>query len=105
MLESAISGGVGLILAYGQTGSGKPHTIQALQPQLAADIFDTAASFAKEHFASADIPFNEVFGLSISVFEVQGNKARDLLRVGTVDIAEDKVCPLACAFLLPLFRR
>lgn len=95
MLTSAISGGVSLILAYGQTGSGKTHTIQALQHQLANDLFDAAATFARDHFPSSEVPSTDVFAISATIFEVQGNKARDLLVPGPVEIAEDKVRPFA----------
>jgi len=105
MINTVLGGGVGLVLAYGQTGSGKTHSIQALQHQLSHHVFDEAREFASTHFPSSSLPSEEVFEISLSVFEILGSKARDLLQEGNaVEISEDKVRP-SPSLALSLLRR
>ncbi|KAJ1306102.1 hypothetical protein OPQ81_010813 [Rhizoctonia solani] len=93
VLDTVLGGGVGCILAYGQTGSGKTYTISSLEEIISRDIFPAAESYASTHFSNATTPPQNVFTIGISMYELLGNKATDLLdRDGpVVDIAEDKV--------------
>ncbi|KAL5638383.1 hypothetical protein ACGC1H_005160 [Rhizoctonia solani] len=91
VLDTVLAGGVGCILAYGQTGSGKTYTISSLEEIVSRDIFAAAESYTSSHFATS-IPPRDVFTIGVSMYELLGNKATDLLdRDGPgVDIAEDK---------------
>ncbi|CUA67053.1 Kinesin-like protein KIF2A [Rhizoctonia solani] len=92
VLDTVFAGGVGCILAYGQTGSGKTYTISSLEEIISCDIFSTAESYASSHFSSCSTPSKGVFQIGISMYELLGNKATDLLDRDSpgVDIAEDK---------------
>ncbi|KAH7334802.1 P-loop containing nucleoside triphosphate hydrolase protein [Rhizoctonia solani] len=92
VLDTVLGGGVGCILAYGQTGSGKTYTISSLEEIISRDIFPAAESYASTHFPSSPTPPQEVFTIGISMYELLGNKATDLLDRDSpgVDIAEDK---------------
>ncbi|KAH7334804.1 P-loop containing nucleoside triphosphate hydrolase protein [Rhizoctonia solani] len=96
LLDTVLGGGVGCILAYGQTGSGKTYTISSLEEIISRNIFTAAQSYASSHFPNSHTPPQDVFTFGISLYELLGNKAIDLLdRNGngdgaTVDISEDK---------------
>ncbi|CAE6443937.1 unnamed protein product [Rhizoctonia solani] len=92
VLNTVLAGGVGCILAYGQTGSGKTYTISSLEEIISRDIFTAAESYASSHFATSLTPRQDVFTIGISMYELLGNKATDLLDRDDpgVDIAEDK---------------
>ncbi|CAE6475731.1 unnamed protein product [Rhizoctonia solani] len=91
LLETVLGGGVGCILAYGQT-----YTISSLEEIISRSIFTRAQSYASSRFPNSHIPPQDVFTVGISLYELLGNKATDLLSRGevgdgaTVDIAEDK---------------
>ncbi|CAE6501034.1 unnamed protein product [Rhizoctonia solani] len=97
LLDTVLGGGIGCILAYGQTGSGKTYTISSLEEILSRNIFAAAESYASSHFSNSQKSPRDVFTIGISLYELLGNKATDLLdRNGdgdgvTVDIAEDKL--------------
>ncbi|CAE6504287.1 unnamed protein product [Rhizoctonia solani] len=92
VLNTVLGGGVGCILAYGQTGSGKTYTISSLEEIISRDIFPATESYASAHFPNSSAPSREVFTIGISMYELLGNKATDLLDrdAAGVDIAEDK---------------
>ncbi|KAL0232665.1 hypothetical protein GEMRC1_011412 [Eukaryota sp. GEM-RC1] len=69
-LEFAMSGNIAVVLAYGQTGSGKTYTVASLQTNCISSIF-----------AHPKISELEV---SVSVFEIQGTNAYDLISPSTV---------------------
>ncbi|CAE6461510.1 unnamed protein product [Rhizoctonia solani] len=97
LLDTVFGGGIGCILAYGQTGSGKTYTISSLEEIISRNIFAAAQSYASLHFPNSQIPPKDVFTVGISLYELLGNKATDLLDRNedgdgvTVDIAEDKL--------------
>ncbi|KAG8732925.1 hypothetical protein FRC11_010064 [Ceratobasidium sp. 423] len=96
LLDIVLGGGVGCILAYGQTGSGKTYTISSLEEIISRTIFTAARVYAVSHFPNSQIPPQDIFTIGISLYELLGNKATDLLDGdengdgATVDIAEDK---------------
>ncbi|CAE6425916.1 unnamed protein product [Rhizoctonia solani] len=93
VLDTVLGGGVGCVLAYGQTGSGKTYTISSLEEIISRDIFSAAESYASAHFPGSPTLPKDVFTIGISMYELLGNKATDLLDQESkgVDIAEDKV--------------
>ncbi|CAE6504280.1 unnamed protein product [Rhizoctonia solani] len=96
LLDTVFGGGVGCILAYGQTGSGKTYTISSLEEIISRNIFTSARAYASSHFQHSRTPPQDVFTVGISLYELLGNKAIDLLDRdengdgAAVDIAEDK---------------
>ncbi|KAF8706785.1 P-loop containing nucleoside triphosphate hydrolase protein, partial [Rhizoctonia solani] len=76
---------------YSQT-----YTISSLEEIISRSIFTGAQSYASSRFPNSHIPPQDVFTIGISLYELLGNKATDLLNRGevgdgaTVDIAEDK---------------
>ncbi|CCO31480.1 Kinesin-4 AltName: Full=Kinesin-like protein D [Rhizoctonia solani AG-1 IB] len=92
VLDTVLGGGVGCVLAYGQTGSGKTYTISSLEEIISRDIFSAAESYASAHFPGSPTLPKDVFTMGISMYELLGNKATDLLDQDSkgVDIAEDK---------------
>ncbi|KAJ5698997.1 hypothetical protein N7462_001002 [Penicillium macrosclerotiorum] len=70
------NGGVGTLFAYGQTGSGKTFTVTGLERLIASSFFDGALGGERK--------------LHISIFELAGNSAYDLLNSRTpFSILED----------------
>ncbi|KAF8706777.1 TRAFAC class myosin-kinesin ATPase superfamily Kinesin family, partial [Rhizoctonia solani] len=92
IIDTVLGGGVGCILAYGQTGSGKTYTISSLEEIVSHDIFPAAESYASTRFTNSSTVPRDVFTVGISMYELLGNKATDLLDRDSpeVDIAEDK---------------
>ncbi|CUA67054.1 Kinesin-4 [Rhizoctonia solani] len=103
LMDTVLGGGIGCILAYGQaslicriTGSGKTYTISSLEDIISRNIFTAAQSYAFLHFPNSQVPPQDVFAVGVSLYELLGNKATDLLDRDengngvVVDIAEDK---------------
>ncbi|KAB5593457.1 Kinesin-4 [Ceratobasidium theobromae] len=96
LLDTVLGGGVGCILAYGQTGSGKTYTISSLEEIISRNIFEAARVYASTHFPNASTPLRDAFTIGMSLYELLGNKATDLLdrdeggNGKPVDVAEDK---------------
>ncbi|EEY66203.1 kinesin-like protein [Phytophthora infestans T30-4] len=73
-------GGHATVFAYGQTGSGKTHTMQGIQSQIAADVFDQADEFARRGYP---------LDICVSFFEIYGGRCQDLLHRQVLTIRED----------------
>jgi hypothetical protein len=82
------------------TSVSQTYTISSLEEMISRDIFPAAKSYAESHFPNTSTPSHDVYKFGISLYELLGNKATDLLDRDeegngvTVEVAEDKVRPL-----------
>jgi len=73
LISHVLDGGVATVFAYGQTGAGKTHTVMGMERHIGAALFSKQSPHHQDHSGAS------VLEITLSVFELLGDYATDLL--------------------------